>query len=310
MISDTGGKHMDLVKIGKYIAGKRKDLGMTQKQLAEKLGMSDKSVSKWERGVCPPDVSVYSELCQILGISINEFLAGEDIVRENIVKKSEENIIGLATDSKQKQKRLKYIIGMLLVAAAIVLLTVGIMIFRKNIPQNFIVPVDKDSIEMKTAEMLSGIDGAFMYKYTTTNDFKILDIYIWQYQEGKLLDRQRVGLSYEGMDSPQNGMIIIVPQLKNRTVKIIIADDESQGEMLIPILEDVPEGEHYGYGRSATGIEEKTDIAYDEQQSLLALIYDNDELRTFGIEDVMNGQMNALAMDDYVYYFSFEFRTK
>ena len=98
---------MDLVKIGKYIAGKRKDLGMTQKQLAEKLGMSDKSVSKWERGVCLPDVSVYSELCQILGISINEFLAGEDIVRENIAKKSEENIIGLATDSKQKQKRLR-----------------------------------------------------------------------------------------------------------------------------------------------------------------------------------------------------------
>ena len=49
---------MDLVKIGKYIAGKRKALGMTQKQLAEKLNMSDKSVSKWERGICLPDVSV------------------------------------------------------------------------------------------------------------------------------------------------------------------------------------------------------------------------------------------------------------
>lgn len=188
MISDAGGKHMDLVKIGKYIAGKRKDLGMTQKQLAEKLGMSDKSVSKWERGVCLPDVSVYSELCQILGISINEFLAGEDIVRENIAKKSEENIIGLATDSKQKQKRLKYIIDILLVTAAIVVLTVGIMIFRKNMPQNFIVPVDKDSIEMKTAEMLSGVDGAFMYKYTATNEFKTLYIHIWQYREGKLVD--------------------------------------------------------------------------------------------------------------------------
>ena len=58
---------MDLIKIGKYIAGKRKSLGMTQKQLAEKLGMSDKSVSKWERGVCLPDVSVYKELCSILG---------------------------------------------------------------------------------------------------------------------------------------------------------------------------------------------------------------------------------------------------
>ena len=64
---------MDLVKIGKYIASKRKSLGMTQKQLAEKLGMSDKSVSKWERGVCLPDVSFYKELCSILGISLNEF---------------------------------------------------------------------------------------------------------------------------------------------------------------------------------------------------------------------------------------------
>ena len=271
---------MDLVKIGKYIAGKRKDLGMTQKQLAEKLGMSDKSVSKWERGVCLPDVSVYSELCQILGISINEFLAGEDIVRENIDKKSEENIIGLATDSKQKQKRLKYIIGILLVTAAIVVLTVGIMIFRKNMPQNFIVPVDKDSIEMKTAEMLS------------------------------VVDRQRAGLSYEGMDSPQNGTIIIVPQFKDRTVKIIIADDESQVDMLIPILEDVPEGEHYGYGRAATEIQEKTDIVYDEQQPLLALIYDNDEARTFDFSYIVNDQLDALEMDDYVYYFSFEFRTE
>lgn len=77
---------MDLVKIGKYIASKRKSLGMTQKQLAEKIGMSDKSVSKWERGICLPDVSVYLELCEILGISLNEFLAGEDIERDNIEK--------------------------------------------------------------------------------------------------------------------------------------------------------------------------------------------------------------------------------
>lgn len=301
---------MDLVKIGKYIAGKRKNLGMTQKQLAEKLGMSDKSVSKWERGVCLPDVSVYPELCQILGISINEFLAGEDIVRENIAQKSEENIIGLATDSKQKQKRLKYIIGILLGAAVITLIAIGVMLFRKNMPQNFIVPVDKDSMEMKTAEMLSGVDGAFMYKYTTTDEFKVLYIHIWQYREGKLVDRQKAGLSYEGMDSPRNGTIIIVPQLKDRTVKIIIADDESQGDMLIPILEDVPEGENYGYGRTATEIQEKTDIVYDEQQPLLALIYDNDEARSFGINDIVNGQLDALAMEDYVYYFSFEFRTK
>ena len=114
----------------------------------------------------------------------------------------------------------------------------------------------------------------------------------------------------QGMDSPQNGTIIIVPQFKDRTVKIIIADDESQGDMLIPILENVPEGEHYGYGRAATEIQEKTDIVYDEQQPLLALIYDNDEARTFDFSYIVNDQLDALEMDDYVYYFSFEFRTE
>ena len=57
---------------------------MTQKQLAEKLGKSDKSVSKWERGICLP--AVYLELCEILGISLNEFLAGEDIEVTNVEK--------------------------------------------------------------------------------------------------------------------------------------------------------------------------------------------------------------------------------
>ena len=91
---------MDLIKIGKYIAFKRKEQVLTQKQLAEKLNMSDKSVSKWERGICLPDVSVYLELCKILDISINEFLAGEDIIEENIEQKAEENILKITKDNK------------------------------------------------------------------------------------------------------------------------------------------------------------------------------------------------------------------
>lgn len=86
---------MDLIKIGKYIAAKRKALGLTQKQLAEKLNMSDKSVSKWERGICLPDVTVYLELCEILGISINEFLAGEDIPKETIEQKAKKILFRL-----------------------------------------------------------------------------------------------------------------------------------------------------------------------------------------------------------------------
>lgn len=72
--------------------------------------MSDKSVSKWERGVCLPDVSIYMELCDVLGISINEFLAGEDISEDNIIKRSEDNLIQVTRDSKYRQKKLKRII--------------------------------------------------------------------------------------------------------------------------------------------------------------------------------------------------------
>ena len=109
---------------------------MTQKQLAECLGMSDKSVSKWERGVCLPDVSVYSELCCILGISINEFLAGEDIHRENLTQKAEENIILVSADSKQKQKHLKSIIYLLSAISMLVLIAAGLFIYNTYKPQN------------------------------------------------------------------------------------------------------------------------------------------------------------------------------
>lgn len=98
---------MDLIKIGKYIAEKRKALGLTQKQLTEKLNMSDKSVSKWERGICLPDVSIYMELCSILRISINEFLAGKDIDAENVIEKSDSNLIQITKESKKKQKKFK-----------------------------------------------------------------------------------------------------------------------------------------------------------------------------------------------------------
>ena len=141
---------MDLVKIGSYIAEKRKKLGMTQKQLAEKLGKSDKSVSKWERGICLPDVSVYLELCEILGISLNEFLAGEDIEVTNVEKKSEDTLIQISKDSSHKQRYLKKII-----AVGVFAITLGIMVCNKlRQPQNYIEAVDTDSVEMKTAEFV------------------------------------------------------------------------------------------------------------------------------------------------------------
>ena len=296
---------MDLMKIGKYLAGKRKALGLTQRQLAEQLGMSDKSVSKWERGVCLPDVSLYTELCRILGISINEFLAGEDIAQENLVQKSEENIIGVATDSKQKQRRLLSFLWLPLVVSIIALAAVGVLLYRSHGPQNYIAPVDRESAEMKTVELLSGADGAYLYQYATTEDYSALKLFVSEYHAGELIQNDPIVLGYDGIHSPKHGTILIVPDFDRFTVRVIIADDEAKFSTELPILDGVEDRVHYG--RSAREITERTDIIYGEEQPLAALIYDNDEMSGLALQDFINGTTGSLAKNDYVYYFSFEF---
>ena len=89
---------MDQLKIGKFIADCRKKANLTQMQLAEKLGITDKAVSKWERGVAMPDTSIMLELCDILSISVNELLSGEKIDMENNNQKNEQLLLDMAKE--------------------------------------------------------------------------------------------------------------------------------------------------------------------------------------------------------------------
>lgn len=296
---------MDLVKIGKYIAGKRKALGMTQKQLAEKLNMSDKSVSKWERGICLPDVSVYMELCEILGISINEFLAGEDIDAENVEKKSEDNIIQVTKDSKKKQKNLKSILAVVTTFAVIMVLVLGAVFVHKVMqPKNYITAVDRTSAEMKTAELLSGADGAYLFNFYAKEEYKTLTIYLSEYQVGELINKSKVAdLDYDGIESAKRGVIAVIPDFELFRVKLIIADDYSKCSTDFPILENVENREYYG--RSATQVEGEVPIQRDTEQGLMALIYGEDGLETIPVKEMEQG--NFREKNDYVYYLSFRF---
>lgn len=296
---------MDLVKIGKYIAGKRKALGMTQKQLAEKLNMSDKSVSKWERGICLPDVSVYMELCEILGISINEFLAGEDIDAENVEKKSEDNIIQVTKDSKKKQKNLKSILAVVTTFAVIMVLVLGAVFVHKVMqPKNYITAVDRTSAEMKTAELLSGADGAYLFNFYAKEEYKTLTIYLSEYQAGELINKSKVAdLDYDGLESAKRGVIALIPDFELFRVKLIIADDYSKCSTDFPILENVENREYYG--RSATQVEGEVPIQRDTEQGLMALIYGEDGLEAIPVKEMEQG--NFREKNDYVYYLSFRF---
>lgn len=88
---------MDQKKIGGFIAARRKETGLTQSQLAEMLGITDKAVSKWETGKSMPDLSLFCPLCDLLHITLNELLAGEFIPDENLKEKSNQLLLEVVT---------------------------------------------------------------------------------------------------------------------------------------------------------------------------------------------------------------------
>ncbi len=107
---------MDQIKIGKFISEKRKELGITQSELAEKLNITDRAISKWENGVCMPDVGTIPELCEILNITINDLFSGEVVNMKNNEKKLEENLMEMARQKEEADKRLlnlEWVIGIL-----------------------------------------------------------------------------------------------------------------------------------------------------------------------------------------------------
>ncbi len=97
---------MNQEKIGKFIASSRKAKGLTQMQLAEKLGITDRAVSKWETGKAMPDVSLMLSLCAELGITVNDLLHGEEIEMEDYNKKSEDLLLEMAKQKEEADKRL------------------------------------------------------------------------------------------------------------------------------------------------------------------------------------------------------------
>ena len=105
---------MDQVKIGKFIAECRKNKKLTQFQLAEKLNITDRAISKWETGKGMPDSSIMLELCNELDISVNELLSGEVIKMENYNKKAEENLLEMAKKEETQNKKMmmyEWVIG-------------------------------------------------------------------------------------------------------------------------------------------------------------------------------------------------------
>ncbi len=125
---------MDQIKIGEFIAHTRKSKNLTQAALAERLGITDRAVSKWERGKGLPDASLMLDLCDILDITVNELLCGEKICMENKNEKNEKLLLEMTKELEQKDKRIWSSMWMIMIVSVVAMLS-GIFITAFSMPE-------------------------------------------------------------------------------------------------------------------------------------------------------------------------------
>jgi len=126
---------MNQEKIGRFISEKRREKHLTQSELAERLGITDRAISKWENGVCLPDAGTMPELCKILDITINDLFSGEKVDTKKNEKKLEQNLLEMTKMKEEKDKQLlnlEIIIGIVLVTFFLGVIIIALLI---NMPE-------------------------------------------------------------------------------------------------------------------------------------------------------------------------------
>ena len=214
---------MDQIKIGKYISEKRKAAGLTQEQFAEKLGKSGKAVSKWERGVCLPDVSVYTELCDILGITLNEFFAGEDIKPAEVAVQSEKNLLGVATEGSNRSDRLKKILAAITVIALILAAILGLLVKKEGyLLTNYIKVLDESTQESRIAETVT-TESPLLFSFEVDEEYYSASIIIREFRNG--VNNGSGGgpqLSFTGDDKRRGTIAIVSDALTGNAISMIL----------------------------------------------------------------------------------------
>ena len=110
---------MDQIAIGRYIARKRKEQNLTQEQLSEQLGVSNKTISKWENGKCMPDYSLIQKLCEALDVTLPELMDGEDASENSVRVYDDEQILDLLRRTQELERQKNILYGLVLIVLGI-----------------------------------------------------------------------------------------------------------------------------------------------------------------------------------------------
>ena len=190
---------MNQEKIGKFIAKCRRDKKLTQSELAEKLNISNKAISKWETGRGMPDASIMLELCEYLGITVNELLSGEKLEEGEYKEKANENIINIAKESeKNKKVKNKIIIVLTIIIIFSILLLITNIIYR-----NFEVTLEYDNrlikCEKNNEDIICSFNGISLV--TLYSEYINIDDETLIFINGKMLLQNKIKSHYESWDS-------------------------------------------------------------------------------------------------------------
>ena len=144
---------MNQTSIGSYIARKRKEQNLTQEQLAEQLGVSNKTISKWENGKCMPDYSIIQKLCDALHVTLPELMDGEDAAEDSVRVYDEAQILDLLRRTQELERQKGILYGLLLIVLGIASSAMSGTVGGTDV-QNFTSGI---LMWLSVAEMLAGI---------------------------------------------------------------------------------------------------------------------------------------------------------
>lgn len=144
---------MNQTDIGKYIARKRREMNLTQEQLAEKLGVSNKTISKWENGKCMPDYSVVQNLCEALSVMLAELMDGEDSAEGSLRAYDEEQMLDLLRRTQELEKQKNVLYGIVLITLGIACNALSATVGGSSVKDFF----SGVLMGLSVAEMLAGV---------------------------------------------------------------------------------------------------------------------------------------------------------
>lgn len=300
-IISLGSEKMNLDKCGKFIAKLRKEKNMTQEQLAEKMGVSINAVSKWERGLSFPDVSLYKKLCKELGINIEELINGE---KDSSEEAKEKAIITAVKDKEKIKNNSKKILNLFTVIFLVVVF--GFVFYNKKLKVNLINDSDylydeiinfikekefkenPDSVE-KDFNVFNSYHG---FGVEQKNNYKY--VYMWIYQQSYYIEREEYG---SGLAISSGSSIAAKAIFKDNKLQDIIYPKDGS-EYVSSIKEMFP------------GIIEYQVLNFDNEKNINKLFNEVEQKKNI-YYDYLNLDMSKITVDDLSYnnlIFSIEYK--